>query len=378
MDQPQPPAAGSELETPRLSRGGIGCVAILIATAAMIVTFGFQTEDFLLGWFNFPRSVWPRVTIDWPSIVAGALAFVGFAVCVQITGRWMATWLPAGVLKSRTWSLRQTACVVAGVTLMFVLGTAMVGATHQVIWLAIGRSAPSLSGDIEPPLPLPLAGARRAAQERETRFELKNFGLGAHSFESFYAALPAGASESPTGEPLHGWPIRLGPFIGVSQEDIDFSRPWNLEPNGRCYRSQVRFFINESMPGGLFDDEGYGRNHFAANVHVFSTYRYRVDEKPTQGTPGMKLADIKDGLANTLLIGTARGHFKPWGSPDGMRDPALGINRSPDGFGDAPGSLGAHFAMADGSKRFVNSKIDPAVLKALATPNGGERLSDGR
>ena len=86
----------------------------------------------------------------------------------------------------------------------------------------------------------------------------------------------------------------------------------------------------------------------------------------------MKLKQIKDGLSNTLLLGTARGHFKPWGSPDGMRDPALGINRSPDGFGDAPGSLGAQFVMADGSSRFVSSKIDPAVLKALATPNGGE------
>ena len=130
------------------------------------------------------------------------------------------------------------------------------------------------------------------------------------------------------------------------------------------------------MPGRRFDDEGYGLNHFAGNVHVFPTYRFRANEAPSSGSPGMRFTAFKDGLSNTLLIGTARGHFKPWGSPDGMRDPALGINRSLDGFGDSPGSLGSQFVMADGSVRLLSSKTDPAVLKALATPNGGEPVPD--
>lgn len=39
-----------------------------------------------------------------------------------------------------------------------------------------------------------------------------------------------------------------------------------------------------------------------------------------------------------------------------------------------PGSGGALFAMADGSVRFVSERVSPTVLKALATPDGGEAV----
>ena len=78
--------------------------------------------------------------------------------------------------------------------------------------------------------------------------------------------------------------------------------------------------------------------------------------------------------AITNAFGEVNANFSPWGRPMNVRDPARGINRGPYGFGGAPGSGGAHFAMADGSVRFVSEKISPAVLKALATPNGGEEI----
>lgn len=34
------------------------------------------------------------------------------------------------------------------------------------------------------------------------------------------------------------------------------------------------------------------------------------------------------------------------------------------------------FVMADGSVRFVSERISPAVLRALATPRGGELVGD--
>ena len=33
------------------------------------------------------------------------------------------------------------------------------------------------------------------------------------------------------------------------------------------------------------------------------------------------------------MAGEVAGDFKPWGDPTNWRDPALGINRSPEGFG---------------------------------------------
>ncbi len=71
------------------------------------------------------------------------------------------------------------------------------------------------------------------------------------------------------------------------------------------------------------------------------------------------------------------GNFKPWGYPANWRDPALGINKSPNSFG-APwrSTKGANFTFADGSVRFIKEDIDPATLKSLSTPNGGESIKD--
>jgi prepilin-type processing-associated H-X9-DG protein len=59
-----------------------------------------------------------------------------------------------------------------------------------------------------------------------------------------------------------------------------------------------------------------------------------------------------------------------------VRDPAKGINRSPNGFGGPPSHHGANFAMADGSVRFISEKASPAVMRALATPNAGDKVDE--
>jgi prepilin-type processing-associated H-X9-DG protein len=84
--------------------------------------------------------------------------------------------------------------------------------------------------------------------------------------------------------------------------------------------------------------------------------------------------EVTDGESNTLMAGEVKSRFKPWGDPTNWRDPSLGINRSPDGFG-GPFEGGASFLFVDGSVRFIKNTIDPSVLKALSTPQGGERVS---
>ncbi|HSG69553.1 MAG TPA: hypothetical protein VLA12_04015, partial [Planctomycetaceae bacterium] len=53
------------------------------------------------------------------------------------------------------------------------------------------------------------------------------------------------------------------------------------------------------------------------------------------------------------------------------RDPAEGIGQGPKQFG-MPDSDLVIFAFGDGSASSVSRDIDPKILKAWATPDGGE------
>src|SRR5262249_6619533 len=192
---------------------------------------------------------------------------------------------------------------------------------------------------------------------------LRQVGLAAHNYHDTYNTLPPGGTFAPDGSMLHSWETHLLPYIPYVAPRIDLTRPWNDPRNARYFKGVLPEFIN---PGFRFpeltDAEGFGLSHYAANSHVLGANRR------------MKLDDITDGTSTTLLFGEVNAGFKPWGHPVNWRDPVRGINRGPDGFGGAPGSGGAGFAMADGSARFLSERIDPTVLRALSTPRGGEEV----
>jgi prepilin-type processing-associated H-X9-DG protein len=83
------------------------------------------------------------------------------------------------------------------------------------------------------------------------------------------------------------------------------------------------------------------------------------------------IVDVKDGLANTLLLVETADRPGPWiaGGPSSVRplDPAkqpyFGPGRPFGGchFG------GANIAFADGSGRFLTDNISPSILERLAT-----------
>jgi prepilin-type processing-associated H-X9-DG protein len=90
-------------------------------------------------------------------------------------------------------------------------------------------------------------------------------------------------------------------------------------------------------------------------------------------------ADIKDGLANTMLIAeTARVHG-PWlqGGSATIRglDPANQPYIGPGGqFGGLHVNGGANVAFADGSVRVVSKTVSSKVFEAFSTIAGGERV----
>ena len=243
--------------------------------------------------------------------------------------------------------------MVAIVLLLFVSGISIIVSIHQASWLLTSKQPIIDSGRI---------AARRIVSANQ----LKQIGLAFHNYEQANHVFPPGGTFTPDGEMRHSWETMLLPYMeGYGDIKPDMDLPWNHPDNAQYFKVELREFLNPGFRGEhRVDEQGYGLSHYAVNSRVLGPNH------------AMRTKDVTDGLSNTIFAGEVADHFQPWGHPVNWRDPALGINTSPDGFG-APWSDGANFLLMDGSVRFPSNTIDPTVLKALSTPNGGEKIPDG-
>lgn len=325
---------------------------------ALLALFGAATTYsapfvLLFGWAGFLWRILPKVSVDGPSVVVGCAALVLFAGGVHWAGRsWLRAVPAATGTTGRPWKVRWSLAVVAAVCLLFAAGVSLVGATHQFVWLLASERPLVIEAQV-----VRIGGA-------DSRNNLKGIGMGADTYASdTTGAFPPGGTFAPDGTMLHSWETHILPYLGYVNRDIDLARAWNGSRNQKYFKCVLPDFVNPAIQtSNLFDAEGYGLSHYAANSYVMN------------GNKPIRPDTISDGLSNTFLVGEVNAQFKPWGHPVNWRDPTRGINRSPYGFGGAAGAGGANFVMADGSVRFVSERVSPAVLRALSTPRGGEGI----
>lgn len=162
---------------------------------------------------------------------------------------------------------------------------------------------------------------------------------------------------------------------------IDRNSPWPAERNQQAARTRLVTFLCPGKPPEIAADKpaptcyvgigGLGKDAAAtADPSRAGCFRY---DAPTP------FDRITDGLSTTLLFGERSGDLGPWlrGGPSTVR-----------GFDDAPGAPpvigpggqfggnhpnGVNWALADGSFRLFNPRVDPKVLFGMATIAGGEK-----
>ena len=305
----------------------VGVILGIAVLATGVLLGGMAALNMLAGWLLFLFGVLPNVSPDWPTVGVSLTALALFVATGHLVGKGF----------RRDWKPRWTLSLAGMLFVMFTAGTAMIAVVHQVGWLATS----------EEPL--------RTEQIRGSNphNELKNLSIAVHNYTDVNDTFPPGGTFTEDGRMLHGWATHLLPYIPYDARAIDMSKPWTDPVHRDVFRSVLPAFLNSELEGPPIRDEaGYGLNHYAANRRVFPS---------GQGLPPVRSAE-------TILFGEVNAGFKPWGHPLNTRDPAIGLNRSPHGFGGSPGSGGVHFAMGDGSVRFVNDDVSPEVLRALATP----------
>jgi prepilin-type N-terminal cleavage/methylation domain-containing protein len=299
----------------------------------------------LVGWINYPIRLAQERAVDWPSVLTCAGCLVGLTLGMHYFGRWFASTRPAPT----AWPWSRTLRLVSLALLMFIAGIAAIGVTHEVVWLA--TTDKPLTRD-------------RAVPRVQSSNNLKQLALGAHYHVDVAKSLPAGSTFDAQGRGLHGWQTMILPYVEQQNlfRRIDLKQPWNAEANREPMKQAIPVYLHPSISEEHSND--FGLSHYAGNVHVL-------------GARPMTLKDITDGASNTMLMGEVAYGLKPWGMPMNCRDPAFGLGKSPETF-DGPLRDITLIALADGTVRVVRNDVSPAVLKALATPRGGEeeRLPD--
>ncbi|MFO0959667.1 MAG: H-X9-DG-CTERM domain-containing protein [Isosphaeraceae bacterium] len=283
----------------------------------------------LIGWASYPIRVAPRIHVAWGTVAMCGVMLAIFAVGLHR----MLGWLYGGITRAKLgtpgrWSPRWSGSIVALIVLMFIVGIAASGVTHQAGWL------------IASPVPLVESKGTFGIAEVEASNNFRQVLLG---FQGFQTAAPRRALQP-------NWMTGILPYLPMMLPgEVDPNYAWNHPRNSAFYRNVVPMYLNPTV-GVYRSPEGYALAHYAGNVHVF-------------GGGVEKLPDP----ANTILAGEVAAEFRPWGDPTNLRDPGLGINAIPEGFGGPSGS-GAQMAMADGSVRFFSRTTDPKILQSLARP----------
>ena len=343
------PTAKSGARARQLGLGFVLLVLFLILPAIGLAVPAELCWRLVAGWIPFLTRVAGKISISPVGVFSGLVWAAGFVGGLH----WFARWLTAarqaesGEQAGTVWPWRWTLSIAGLIITAFAAGIALTGVVHQTLWLLTS--------------PEPLTKPPESLARVLSKNNLKQMGLAVGNLNEFEGRFPAGALFDSAGRPLHGWQTALLPFLGHEAvfQRIDRARPWNDPVNSAPLSSPIPEYLNPIQSAPQVPTGRLAETHYSGNVLVLGDQRLKAVD------------DIPDGLSNTILAGEIRERFVPWGKPKNVRDPLLGINRSPDGFG-SPFSGGMHILMADGSVQFLSENVDPKTLRFLATPAGGE------
>jgi len=204
----------------------------------------------------------------------------------------------------------------------------------------------------------PYEAAARARQMSN----LRQIGTAMYNYQEVHRYFPPVAKLSTDGRPLLSWRVVILPDLDRQDlyQKFHLDEPWD-SPHNRALLDQ--------MPDVYRSRETIGTGETSMMLFVGRGAAFAAPEDPA-GRP-LRIADIPDGTSNTIMLVEA-GPDKavPWTKPEDLQfqrtNPRAALGTVP-----RKGFLAALF---DGSVRVLPADIEPAHLRALITPNGGEHI----
>ena len=261
---------------------------------------------------------------------------------------------------------------------------------------------------------LPAAQAsREAARRTSCKNNLKQTGLALQLYHGVWKSLPPGwlahdpetFEPDPEGEPGWGWAARILPHLelgSVQDQLVDLELAITHRDNDAARETVLGVYLCPTDSHDdiwILGDEDSGEPitelPTSNYVGVFGTFD--IEDAPSIGDgvffyqSEIRYADIRDGLAQTLMVGERSAFFgnSTWVGvvTDGEEamDRILGVceyapNPDPDTLA-IPGEIdsfsshhvsGTQFVLVDGSVRWITESIDLDIYHALATRTMGD------
>jgi hypothetical protein len=230
-----------------------------------------------------------------------------------------------------------------------------------------------------------LQRARESALQAQCRSYMHDVNLGILGYQSSKSMFPPGTwpKQGLSYEERISWCAVVVPFMDISlpASGLDPNKAWNdVGGNNLVAIDRIEWWAcpesGQVGPGLPLPTSYVGIAGVGADAPLLPKSDRRAgvfgyDRRTT-------MADIKDGVANTMLIAETASVSGSWmqGGPatvrglDPAKKPYIGPGRQFGGL--HRGSVCV--AMADGAVRIVHDSISPNVFEALSTMAGGESL----
>ncbi len=186
------------------------------------------------------------------------------------------------------------------------------------------------------------------------------------AYHQQYGSFPPAYATDVDGKPSRSWRMLIMPqFNSVYGSQYRWDEPWNGEHNrsltnveSHYYQCPCKYCLRMSRS-----------TNYVAIVGPHTAW---------PGAKGSKLADFKDGPANTILLVEIANSDIHWAEPRDLTEeefvPKINADRR-----RSPSSRhwprGVNVLFADGSVRFLPEGLAPELLQALLTPDGGEMVT---
>jgi hypothetical protein len=218
-------------------------------------------------------------------------------------------------------------------------------------------------GVVLAPILVPIVQARLENDRRVAcAGQLRQIGVAMQLYHQQYGSFPPPYTVDDSGRPMHSWRALLLPYVKAPQvaSRYRFDEPWDSAHNQT---------LRSAMPAVYACPSDHASSGSETDYVVIVGPGGVFDPGKTTS-----LAEIKDGLANTLLVAEVVGSGINWLEPRDLPTVSLaGTVNSPRGeevSSNHPG--GAHVLTADGKSHFLPDDLPPADLHALTTIAGGE------